>query len=78
MNDMRGYINMHNGIYYVLGSGRKKIAVTRDNFPITIGKHGERSTLLAVSYYVSNGEFRSHLGDDCEQEVKLAIGDKGW
>ena len=71
-----GYIHANNGKYSVMGMNGKYILINRANFPITINKHGERGTLLAVSYYISNGNFRSYLGDDCEQEIKLAIGER--
>jgi len=69
-----------NNNYYAFDSDGNKIAITESNFPKSVKEYGVRETLLAVTYYVSNGTFptRVEYNDECRQEIKLAIGDKGW
>lgn len=72
-----GYAHKAGGDYSIIGKNGKKVSITKKNFPKFIDTYGARETLLAVSYYISNVAFRKDYNEECKQEIRLAIGDKG-
>jgi len=74
---MSYYVYLSNGVYSVFNKYKDKIPVTKDNFPNCIDRLGERGTLLAVTYYISNKVFREedNINEELKQEILRAIGE---
>jgi len=77
MKDPRGFALKNSDGYSVFDKNKNKIAVNRINFPKCIDELGERGALLAIMYYISNGEFKSPINDTLQNEIILTIGDRG-